>query len=134
MEEALFTHLGDDRGFGPEHDAARANIEQEFAALGLVVELEPFEYQAETWFNVVATQLGTSLPDEVIVVGAHFDSVNNPGADDNATGTAMVLELARALSGFDLERTVVYVAFDREGNGKSTIAEFLVDRAGPASP
>ncbi len=118
MEEELFTRLGDDRGFGPEHDLARDAIEAEFAASGLDVALEPFPFQNETFHNVVATQLGASLPDEVIVVGAHFDSVNNPGADDNATGTALVLELARVLSGFRFERTIRYVAFDREEQGK----------------
>ena len=118
MEEVLYTRLGDDRGFGPEHDLARDGIADEFAAAGLEVDLESFEYQGDTFHNVVATQQGTSLPDEVLVVGAHFDSVDNPGADDNATGTATVLELARLLGGLELERTVQYVAFDREEQGK----------------
>jgi aminopeptidase YwaD len=118
MEDVLFTRLGDDRGFGAEHDLARDGIVAEFEAAGLSVQLEPFQYYGDTYTNVVATQLGSSLPDEVIVVGAHFDSVDNPGADDNATGTAMVIELARALSGFELDRTVLYVAFDREEQGK----------------
>lgn len=118
MEEELFTHLGDDRGFGPEHDLARDAIEAEFDALDLDVVLEPFLFENQTFHNVVATRLGATRPDEVLVVGAHFDSVDNPGADDNATGTALVLELARALDGFELDRTIRFVAFDREEQGK----------------
>jgi len=127
MEMALYTHLGDDRGFGPEHDLARDNIEAEFAAAGHEVVLEPFDYAGSTYANVVATQVGATSPDEVIVVGAHFDSVDNPGADDNATGTALVLELARALSGFTFDRTVRYVAFDREEQGKIGSRAFVHD-------
>ncbi len=126
MEDALFVRLGDDRGFGPEHDLARANIEAELEAAGVVVSRQAFDYDGEEYFNVVGTQAGTS--DEVIVVGAHFDSVDNPGADDNATGTALVLELARALSSFELERTVVYVAFDREEQGKVGSRAFVQER------
>ncbi len=127
MEMALYTHLGDDRGFGPEHDLARDSIQAEFAASGLDVVLEPFDYLGDTYANVVATQVGATFPDEVIVVGAHFDSVDNPGADDNATGTALVLELARALAAFDLGRTIRYVAFDREEQGKIGSRAFVED-------
>ena len=129
MDDALYTRLGDDRGYGPEHDLARDNIEDEMVAAGLDVELEAFEHGGDTWFNVVGSRVGTSRPDEVIVVGAHFDSVDNPGADDNATGTALVLELARALGSIELAPTVRFVAFDREEQGKFGSAAFAEDHA-----
>lgn len=129
MDDALYTRLGDDRGYGPEHDLARDNIEDEMVAAGLDVELEAFEHGGDTWFNVVGSRVGTSRPDEVIVVGAHFDSVDNPGADDNATGTALVLELARALGSIELASTVRFVAFDREEQGKFGSAAFAEDHA-----
>jgi Zn-dependent M28 family amino/carboxypeptidase len=38
---------------------------------------------------VVATKLGTLYPDQIYIIGAHYDSVSNPGADDNASGVAL---------------------------------------------
>lgn len=129
LEELLYTRLGDDRGFGPEHDLARDNIVDVLSSFGLAVELEPFLYQGQTYYNVVATQLGTDFPDEVCVVGAHFDSVGNPGADDNGTGTALVLEVARVVSGHRSPQTIKYVLFDREEQGKRGSAAFVDDHA-----
>lgn len=117
LEDLLFTHLGDDRGFGPQHDLARDNIVDVLSSFGLSVELEPFLYAGNTYYNVVATQIGTEFPDQIHVIGAHFDSVNNPGADDNGTGTAIVMEVARILSRHRPARTIKYIAFDREEQG-----------------
>jgi peptidase M28-like protein len=118
LEDLLYTHLGDNRGNGPQHDLARANIVNTLQSFGLTVALEPFVYLSVTYFNVVATQPGTDTPGQVIVVGAHFDSVNNPGADDNATGTALVMETARILSQHRATRTIRYCLFDREEQGR----------------
>lgn len=74
--------------------------------------------------NVVASKLGRSSPHFRIIVGAHYDSavlgssqVSAPGADDNASGTAAVLELARMLSGKSLDATVEFVLFTAEEVG-----------------
>lgn len=117
-QDLLYTYAGDNRGFGPEHDLARANIVSTLQLFGLTVVLEPFVYNSVTYYNVVATQNGTDLPNKTIVVGAHFDSVNNPGADDNATGTALVMEVARVLSQHRSSRRIRYVLFDREEQGR----------------
>lgn len=93
VEGILYTHAGDDRGYGPEHDLARDNIAAQLESYGLSVVLEPF-YYGGTYYNVVATKLGTVYPDQEYIVGAHYDSVSNPGADDNASGVALVLEAA----------------------------------------
>lgn len=121
--DLLYTHAGDNRGFGPEHDLARANIFSQFQSFGLDVALEPFLYDSngdsvpETYYNVVATKLGSVYPNQIYIVGAHYDSVNNPGADDNASGTALVIEAARVLSAFDSQYTIRFIAFDREEQG-----------------
>ena len=58
---------------------------------------------------------GHGAADEIIVVGEHYDSVaDSPGADDNASGVAAMLELARLLAGSTLPRTVRFVAFANE--------------------
>ncbi len=70
--------------------------------------------------NISLEVRGTTRPEEVIVVGAHYDSDGcesggcNPGADDNASGTAALFELARLLQDRPLARTVRYVAFTNE--------------------
>lgn len=119
LEGLLYTHLGQSRAFTPEHDLARNNIVALLQSYGLTVALEPFVYNSVTYYNVVATQPGTSNPNETIVVGAHFDSVvGGPGADDNGTGTAMVLEVAHVLSQHRSARRIRYVLFDREEQGR----------------
>jgi len=126
----LYTRLGDNRGFGPQHDLARDNIYNTLQSFGLSVVLEPFVYNSVTYYNVVATQPGTDNAAETVVVGAHFDSVNNPGADDNGTGTALVMELARVLSQHRSSRRIRYVLFDREEQGrKGSIAYAMAHAA-----
>jgi hypothetical protein len=129
LEDLLYTHLGDDRGYGPEHDLARENIETTMRGFGLAVELEPFEYDTVVYYNVVATQPGAEIPDQIVVVGAHFDSADNPGADDNGTGTALVMEVARVLSKYRSPRTINYVLFDREEQGFVGSWAFVDDHA-----
>ncbi len=76
--------------------------------------------------NVIATLRGKTRPDEVIVFGAHYDSLNRaekdpdiiaPGANDNATGTAGVLEGARILSQSQHDRTIIFACFTAEEQG-----------------
>jgi len=65
--------------------------------------------------NIIAEHYGTTLPDEVIIIGAHYDTVwLTLGADDNASGIAVMLELARYLKNIKLKRTIRFVAFANE--------------------
>jgi Zn-dependent M28 family amino/carboxypeptidase len=68
--------------------------------------------------NVVADIPGTGCSDRVFVIGAHYDSVNaTPGADDNASGVAGMLELARVLQARPLPMTVRFIGFAFEEIG-----------------
>ena len=68
--------------------------------------------------NVVAAKTGSVFPGKQIVVGAHRDAVpGSPGADDNGTGTAAVLEIARVMKNIDTEITLIFAAFDAEEQG-----------------
>jgi hypothetical protein len=65
--------------------------------------------------NIVATLPGQGPhKSQVYVIGAHYDSEQNPGADDDASGVAGVLEAARVLSKHTFDATLVFVAFDQE--------------------
>lgn len=68
--------------------------------------------------NVSATLTGTVEPTEVFVIGAHYDSVDNaPGADDNASGVAVLLEIARVLAAHPQPWTIEFVAYAHEEKG-----------------
>jgi hypothetical protein len=85
------------------------------ATTGLPVRRLPFQAYGQTVENIEAELRGTTHPDEIIVVGAHYDTVpGTPGADDNASGAAALLELARLLAKRPLDRTVRLVAFVNE--------------------
>jgi len=65
--------------------------------------------------NVFAIKKGLKSPDRVLVVGAHYDTViGTPGADDNASAVAGMLELARLLKDVPLDRTIHFAAFTLE--------------------
>lgn len=118
MNNLLYTHLGDNRGpYGPEHDLARANIQRVFESFGLVTTLHAFQWRGATFYNVVGLLPGRVRPNEYHVVGAHYDSVDNPGANDDADGVSAVLEAARVLSTYDLESSIYFLAYDLEERG-----------------
>lgn len=106
-------------------------IASTFSRFGIAdVEIEEFtwntSYDARDQYNVVATIPGSEYPDEYIVIGGHYDSITYktpyelaPGADDNASGVAAALEIARVLcsSGFSPKRSIRFVAFAAEEFG-----------------
>ncbi|MEE9444019.1 MAG: M28 family metallopeptidase, partial [candidate division Zixibacteria bacterium] len=66
-------------------------------------------------YNVIVTKIGSIHPDKHIIVGAHYDGVwDCPAADDNGSGTAGLLEIARILANVETEITIVFIAFDSE--------------------
>lgn len=72
----------------------------------------------EFWNNIVIDLPGKELPNEVLLIGAHFDAVaKTPGADDNGTGTAALMELAHVLKDVPMKRTVRLVFFNLEEIG-----------------
>jgi hypothetical protein len=89
-----------------------------------------FHIKTDTLFdrNVIGYIEGTDLKDEVVIICGHFDHVGrgpngmNLGADDNASGTAGVMELARMCAqaksnGFEFRRSVMFIAFGAEESG-----------------
>jgi len=96
-------------------EAAADHVERSFQRAGYRVASQAYRAMQAEVRNLHCELRGATLPDEIVVVGAHYDSVVGcPGANDNGTGVAAVLELARALSGRPLARTVRFVAFVNE--------------------
>lgn len=93
----------------------------------------------ETSDNVIAMQPGVRYPDEYVVIGAHYDSFNNsggnpdemraPGADDNASGVAGVMEIARLLKPCSFERSILYCGWAAEEVGLKGSEAFAQDCA-----
>ncbi len=108
-------------GFGPrdsEHAgnlrAAAAWIADELAGVGFAVALQDYDTPAGPFRNVVARRKGTDPAAATVIVGAHYDAVRgSPGADDNASGIAVLLELARTLPR-QSRRPLTLVAFSTE--------------------
>jgi len=97
---------------------ARQWVYDKFVELGYAntfVDPVPYPYDCA---NVIAYKAGNLYPERIIIVGGHFDAVlRSPGADDNGSGTAATLEIARVLKDADLDATVIFVAFDAEESG-----------------
>jgi Zn-dependent M28 family amino/carboxypeptidase len=83
-------------------------------ALGYAVE----RHRYATGVNVVGKRLGTARADEQVLVSAHYDGVPDcPGADDNASGVAGALEVARLLATREHDRTLIVALWDEEELG-----------------
>lgn len=99
-------------------NAVRDSIEQRFLAMGLYAEEQTFPYGGYTGRNILGTHRGNSFPDKTVIVDAHYDTVSDaPGADDNGSGVAGVLEIARILSRYPVMRNVRFIGFDLEETG-----------------
>lgn len=93
---------------------AAGYIKAGFESFGYDVELQAMEVYGKKVNNVIAVKRGTGRKDEVIIAGAHYDTCGNPGADDNASAIAGLLELARSVSDRRLSRTIKFIAFVNE--------------------
>lgn len=92
-----------------------AYIGSRFLGLGLTVREEEYRVEDMPVVNIEAELKGTSRPEEIVVIGAHYDSPpGSPGANDNASGVAALLEVARLLKETNPVRTVRFVAFVNE--------------------
>src|SRR4029078_6468292 len=90
-------------------------IEGELAKLGLEVGRQEYLVDGVTVRNIDAKCRASKSPDQIVIVGAHYDSVRGaPGANDNATGVAAVMEIARMLKDRKPDRTIRLVFFVNE--------------------
>ncbi len=114
-----------------------------YKAFGVdTVMLHDFEvpyYEQGTADNIIAVKWGTTTPNEYVICGAHYDSWNadgydpdtirSPGADDNASGVAGILETARLLSPYTFDRTVIFANWCAEEIGLVGSAAYAHDMA-----
>ena len=111
-------------------ERARDYVATQLRDAGLAPALRAFEHGGTTFHNVEATLEGGAASAACLVVGAHYDSVEgSPGANDNASGVAVLIELARALRERPAARPIRFVAFANEeppyfntGDGMGSVA------------
>jgi Zn-dependent M28 family amino/carboxypeptidase len=120
LVERLAQHVDRLAGLiGPRHlvkpaafAAAAAVVERELADAGYTVVRQYYRARGHDVANLVAELPGGNRKDEVVIVGAHYDTVEStPGADDNASGVAVLIEVARMMRQFRPARTVRFVGF-----------------------
>jgi len=102
---------------------ARDWLVEQFSKMGLTTSTEEIVIRGVRGFNVIAELASANESDDIYIVGAHYDSIAEntrvlaPGAEDNASGTAGLLAVARALLGQPLKARVRFVAFSGEEAG-----------------
>ncbi len=112
----LAEDIGERNVFRPEALARAARyIEDVWLAQGYSVATQEYRAAGTVCANLEATRWGTARRDEILLVGAHYDSVaGSPGANDNASGVAAMLELSRLFRVVEPDLTVRFVAFVNE--------------------
>jgi hypothetical protein len=115
---AALCAIGERNTYLPENLARAAElIERELSSAGYEVERQTYEVSRDAVRvdNLIVELRGTSRPEEIVVIGAHYDCVpGTVGADDNASGVAALLALARRFAGAKPARTLRFVAFVNE--------------------
>jgi len=101
-------------------EAAVQHIESRLTEIGYAPEQHTYEvrwgsFSGQFAVNLIAELPGIRNPDEIIIIGAHYDSVRySPGANDNASGVAVLLALADYFEKYPQARTVRFIAFTNE--------------------
>jgi Peptidase family M28 len=115
--DKLFAHIQNlnyKRYTVDERSRARVYINNELKKLGW----KPKQQRFAEGINIFAERPGTDKAAGTILVGAHYDTVSvSPGADDNGSGVAVVLEIARLFASRPTPRTLQLALFDKEETG-----------------
>lgn len=99
----------------PALERAAAYVRATFEQMGYNVNEQIFELGHQPFRNLEVEVVGSERPEEIVVIGAHYDTAElTPGANDDASGVAALLELARMFRGSQPHRTLRFVAFPNE--------------------
>jgi hypothetical protein len=101
----------------PGNGYAADYIEQKLESFGFTPDVQSWSTTGE---NIIATQPGLAFPNQKYVICAHYDAMPTavaPAADDDGSGTATLIELARVLSQYEFVFTIVYCFWDEEEQG-----------------
>lgn len=114
--QALAGDIGERNVWRPHALRAAADyLRRQWEAQGYRVTAHEVTFEGSRWANLEVSRPGRQAPNEIVVIGAHYDSVfGSPGANDNGSGVAALLELARRFAARDTRRTLRFIAFVNE--------------------
>lgn len=122
-----------DRRAGTEQNRlANEWIEETLSGWGYVVERFRYDQNGDTLEQVYATNVGSTVPDEMVILGAHMDGIGGgEAANDNASGTALVMEIARVLASDSIktDRSVRFALWNGEEAGLVGSRAYVGERA-----
>ncbi len=120
LNQNLETHVG----FGSKQPGTDALVnsfnwlKNSYESWGYTdIAIDTFAYNGHECYNLIVTKTGVKYPDEYLIVDGHYDTRNGPGANDNGTGTAIVLECARLLKEVDTDYSIRFIHFSAEEVG-----------------
>jgi aminopeptidase YwaD len=90
-----------------------------------------FDYAGTALQNIIVTKTGSVYPDSQLILGNHYDTVNGPGVDDNGSGVALTLEIARILASRNFNYTIKFMFFSAEEEGFSGSRAYVQNIAAP---
>jgi hypothetical protein len=132
------TQFGERRQGTPQNAAASDWIEQQLRGWGYQTERIRYDYRANDSTppspreEVFATKIGSRIPQEMVILGAHMDGIGNgEAANDNGSGTALVMEIARVLALPDVQtdRSVRFALWNNEETGLNGARAYAEQRA-----
>lgn len=101
-----------------EIEATKNWIIARYQSLGYTaIETQEFNVYGQTTSNIIVTKTGSVYPNTFLIIDGHYDTVNGPGANDNGSGTVLILELARLLKDVDTEYSIKFIHFSGEEQG-----------------
>lgn len=123
------------------NDNALQWIKNKYLGFGYTVsqiQENPFSYFNGTGTtsskNLIITKTGTLYPNTFVIICGHFDTIAGPGVDDNGSGTASILEVARILQSVPTEYSIKFIHFSGEEQGLKGSAAYVNDVVNATSP
>lgn len=126
------TEFGDREQGTPRNERANDWIEAQLRSWGYVTERVKYQYQGQPREQVVATKIGSTVPQEMYIIGGHMDGRGGgEAANDDASGTALVMEIARLLAARDVTttRSVRFALWNNEETGLNGARAYVEQRA-----
>ncbi len=81
------------------------------------IQLDHFMYAGSDTYNIIVTKQGFLYPDQYLIIDGHYDTRTGPGVNDNGSGVAIILEIARLLRNVETAWSVKFINFSCEENG-----------------
>jgi hypothetical protein len=81
------------------------------------IEIDPFNFSGYGTYNIIVTKQGTTFPDQYVIIDGHYDTKTGPGVNDNGSGVAIILEIARLIKDIPTKYSIRFINFSAEEYG-----------------